>query len=59
MSKRSQQVAAYVLKNPKMVAFETTTVIAEEIDVPPSTLIRFAAILDVSRFDAIKKYRQK
>lgn len=59
MSKRSQQVAAYVLKNPKMVAFETITVIAEEIDVPPSILIRFAAILDVSRFNAIKKYRQK
>ncbi len=54
MSKRLQQVAAYVLENPKMVAFETIAVLAEQIQVPPSTLIRFAATLDLSGFNELK-----
>ncbi|MEJ2419163.1 MAG: MurR/RpiR family transcriptional regulator [Exilibacterium sp.] len=54
MSKRLQQVAAYILENPKMVAFETIAVIAEEMKVPPSTLIRFASALDFSGFNELK-----
>jgi len=54
MSKRLQEVAAYVLQNPQMVAFETIAVLAEEIKVPPSTLIRFATTLDLSGFNELK-----
>jgi len=54
MSRRLQEVAAYVLQNPQMVAFETIAVLAEEIKVPPSTLIRFAATLDLSGFNELK-----
>lgn len=54
MSKRLQQVAAFTLENPNTVAFETIAVIAEQIQVPPSTLIRFAAALDFSGFNELK-----
>jgi DNA-binding MurR/RpiR family transcriptional regulator len=54
MSKRLQQVAAYTLENPKEVSFETIAVIAEKMDVPPSTLIRFASALNFSGFNELK-----
>lgn len=54
MSKRLQQVAAFTLENPKTVAFETIAVIAKQMQVPPSTLIRFAAALDFSGFNELK-----
>jgi DNA-binding MurR/RpiR family transcriptional regulator len=55
MSTRLQQVAAYILENPRMVAFETIAVIAEQMDVPPSTLIRFASALGFSGFNDLKQ----
>jgi DNA-binding MurR/RpiR family transcriptional regulator len=54
MSKRLQQVAAYILDNPKMVAFETIAVLSEKIQVPPSTLIRLASALGFSGFNELK-----
>jgi len=54
MSKRLQQVAAYVLENPNAVMFETIAVLAERMEVPPSTLIRFASALDFSGFNELK-----
>ncbi len=45
MSKRLQQVAVFVLENPRTVAFETIATISEQMSVPPSTLIRFASAL--------------
>ncbi|MGL6161085.1 MurR/RpiR family transcriptional regulator [Microbulbifer sp.] len=54
MSRRLQEVAAYILENPKMVAFETIAVLAEQMRVPPSTLIRFASALGFSGFNELK-----
>jgi len=54
MSRRLQEVAAYILENPKMVAFETIAVLAEQMQVPPSTLIRFASALGFSGFNELK-----
>jgi DNA-binding MurR/RpiR family transcriptional regulator len=54
LSKRLQQVAAYVLENPSVVAFETIAVISDHIKVPPSTLIRFASALDFDGFNELK-----
>lgn len=54
MSKRLQEVAGFVLHNPQSVAFETIATIAEQISVPPSTLIRFASTLDLSGFNELK-----
>ncbi|MDV6252843.1 MurR/RpiR family transcriptional regulator [Vibrio sp. EA2] len=55
LSKRLQQVAAYVLDNKSSVAFETVSVIAEQADVPPSTLIRFASAFGYSGFNEMKQ----
>jgi DNA-binding MurR/RpiR family transcriptional regulator len=55
MSKRLQQVAAYILENPNETSFETIAVIAEKIGAPPSTLIRFASALGFSGFNELKK----
>jgi len=54
MSKRLQQVAAYVLENQRLVAFDTIAVLSEQMKVPPSTLIRFASALDLSGFNELK-----
>jgi len=54
LSKRLQQVAAYILEHPQVVAFETIAVIAEDIKVPPSTLIRFASAIGLSGFNDLK-----
>ena len=55
MSKRLKQVAKFVLENPNVVAFETIAVISERIQVPPSTLIRFSAALELKGFNEIKQ----
>ncbi|GAC12541.1 MurR/RpiR family transcriptional regulator [Paraglaciecola chathamensis] len=55
MSKRLKQVAKFVLENPNMVAFETIAVISEKLDVPPSTMIRFASGLGLTGFNEIKQ----
>ncbi len=55
LSKRLQQVAAYVLDNTNSVAFDTVAVIAEQADVPPSTLIRFANAFGYSGFNDMKQ----
>ncbi|MCG3722021.1 MurR/RpiR family transcriptional regulator [Vibrio cincinnatiensis] len=55
LSKRLQQVAAYVLDNKNSVAFETVSAIAEQANVPPSTLIRFANAFGYSGFNEMKQ----
>lgn len=55
LSKRLQQVAGYVLDNTNSIAFDTVAVIAEQADVPPSTLIRFANAFNYSGFNEMKK----
>ncbi|ATG73523.1 Fe-S cluster assembly protein HesB [Zobellella denitrificans] len=55
LSKRLQQVAAYVLDNTNSVAFDTVAIIAERADVPPSTLIRFANAFGYSGFNDMKQ----
>ncbi|WJV54645.1 MurR/RpiR family transcriptional regulator [Prodigiosinella aquatilis] len=55
LSKRLQQVSRYVLDNTNSVAFDTVAVIAEQADVPPSTLIRFANAFDFSGFNEMKQ----
>jgi len=54
MSPRLQQVAEFILENPNTLAFETSAVVAEQMRVPPSTLIRFASTLGFSGFNALK-----
>ncbi len=54
MSKRLQQVAVFVLENPRTVAFETIATISEQMSVPPSTLIRFASALGFDGFNEFK-----
>ncbi|BFM07632.1 MurR/RpiR family transcriptional regulator [Halioxenophilus aromaticivorans] len=54
MSKRLQQVAVFVLENPRTVAFETIATISEQMSIPPSTLIRFASALGFDGFNEFK-----
>ncbi|RXJ74638.1 Fe-S cluster assembly protein HesB [Veronia nyctiphanis] len=54
LSKRLKQVGRYLLDNPEQVAFETVAVIAQNADVPPSTLIRFARAFGYSGFNEMK-----
>lgn len=55
LSKRLQQVAAYILDNKNSVAFETVSAIAEQAEVPPSTFIRFANAFGFSGFNEMKQ----
>ncbi|NOH63095.1 MurR/RpiR family transcriptional regulator [Vibrio sp. RE88] len=55
LSKRLQQVAKYVLDNSNSVAFDTVAVIAQQAEVPPSTLIRFASAFGFSGFNDMKQ----
>ncbi|WP_413111894.1 MurR/RpiR family transcriptional regulator [Thaumasiovibrio sp. DFM-14] len=59
LSKRLQQVAAYVLDNPNSVAFDTVAAIAGQAEVPPSTLIRFASAFGFSGFNEMKQIFRK
>ncbi|WP_297197609.1 MurR/RpiR family transcriptional regulator [uncultured Pluralibacter sp.] len=59
LSKRLKQVARYMLDNSNSVAFDTVVSIAEHVQVPPSTLIRFANAFGFSGFNEMKQvYRQ-
>lgn len=59
LSKRLKQVARYILDNSNSVAFDTIASIAQQADVPPSTLIRFANAFDFSGFNEMKQvFRQ-
>lgn len=55
MSKRLKQVAEFILENPNLVAFETIAVLSEEMNLAPSTLIRFASALDLNGFNELKQ----
>ena len=59
LSKRLQQVAEYVTDNSNSVAFDTVASIAQQANVPPSTLIRFASAFGFSGFNEMKQlFRQ-
>ncbi|PSW16196.1 Fe-S cluster assembly protein HesB [Photobacterium rosenbergii] len=55
LSKRLQQVARYVLDNSNSVAFDTVATIANQAEVPPSTLIRFANAFGFNGFNDMKQ----
>jgi len=55
LSKRLKQVATYILENNQSLAFDTIKTIAEQADVPPSTLIRFSKAFGFSGFNEIKQ----
>lgn len=50
LSKRFQQIARYLTQNPNIVALQSVTRIAEQADVHPSSLVRFAQHLGYSGF---------
>ncbi|HHT3027049.1 TPA: MurR/RpiR family transcriptional regulator, partial [Klebsiella pneumoniae] len=52
---RLKQVARYILDNSNSVAFDTVASIAQQADVPPSTLIRFANAFGFSGFNEMKQ----
>ena len=55
LSKRLQQVAVYILDRHHSAAFDTVAVIADKVQVPPSTLIRFANAFNFSGFNEMKQ----
>ena len=55
LSKRLKQVARDILDNSNSVAFDTVASIAQQADVPPSTLIRFANAFGFSGFNEMKQ----
>lgn len=59
LSKRLKQVARYLLDNSNNVAFDTVATIAQNAEVPPSTLIRFANAFGFKGFNEMKQiFRQ-
>lgn len=59
LSKRLKQVARYILDNGNSIAFDTVASIAQQAEVPPSTLIRFANAFGFSGFNEMKQmFRQ-
>jgi len=54
LSKRLQQVARLLLEHPNTVALETVASLAEQCDVPPSTLVRFAAAFEYNGFSEMQ-----
>ncbi|SFN41816.1 DNA-binding transcriptional regulator, MurR/RpiR family, contains HTH and SIS domains [Izhakiella capsodis] len=54
LSKRLKQVARYILDNSNSIAFDTVASIAQQADVPPSTLIRFSNTFGFSGFNEMK-----
>lgn len=59
LSKRLKQVARYILDNSNSIAFDTVASIAQQADVSPSTLIRFANAFGFSGFNEMKQvFRQ-
>ena len=58
LSKRLQLVAKYVLDSPNEIAFGTVAIIANDANVHPSTLIRFAHAFGFSGFSDMQKLFQ-
>ena len=59
LSKRLQQVARFLLEHPSTVALETVANLANQADVPPSTLVRFAAAFGYNGFSEMQNlFRQ-
>ncbi|AZZ90593.1 SIS domain-containing protein [Hahella sp. KA22] len=60
LSKRLKQIAQFVMDHPSTVAMETVSVIAEQAEVTPSALIRFAAAFGYDGFSEMQQlFRQK
>jgi DNA-binding MurR/RpiR family transcriptional regulator len=55
MPKRLVQVATYAVENPDEIAFGTVATIAQNADVQPSTLIRFAQALGYQGFSDLQE----
>lgn len=55
LSNRLKQVACYILDNSNSIPFETITSIAEKVNVPPSTLVRFATAFNFNGFHEMKQ----
>ncbi|WP_329604906.1 MurR/RpiR family transcriptional regulator [Spartinivicinus ruber] len=55
LSKRLQQVAQFVIDHPKNIAFGTVAAIAQEANVPPSTLVRFANAFGFQGFSDMQR----
>ena len=58
LSKRFQQIARYLTQNPNTVALQSITRIAEQADVHPSSLVRFAQHLGYSGFKQMQSVFQ-
>lgn len=55
LPKRLRQIADFAMAQPDFVALETVVVIAQEINVQPSSLIRFAKLLDFDGFSDMQQ----
>jgi DNA-binding MurR/RpiR family transcriptional regulator len=55
LPKRLSQVAAYAIEHPDEIAFGTAASIAEQADVQPSTLVRFAQTLGYQGFSELQE----
>jgi DNA-binding MurR/RpiR family transcriptional regulator len=55
LPKRLSQVAAYAIEHPDEIAFGTAASIAEQADVQPSTLVRFAQALGYQGFSELQE----
>jgi DNA-binding MurR/RpiR family transcriptional regulator len=55
LPKRLTQVAAFAIDHPDEIAFGTVATIAEQADVQPSTLVRFAQALGYGGFSEMQK----
>ncbi len=58
MSRRFQQIARYLVQSPNEVALESIKTIAENADVHPSSLVRFAQSLGYGGFTAMQRVFQ-
>ena len=58
LSKRFQQIARYLTQNPNTVALQSVTQVAEQADVHPSSLVRFAQHLGYSGFKEMQSVFQ-
>ena len=59
LSRQLQRIAAFAVDYPNDMALETVAVIAERLDVQPSSLIRFAKAFDFSGFSEMQKVFRK
>ena len=60
LSKRLRQIAHFVLDNPSDIAIKTAAAIADDAEVQPSALIRFAQTFDFAGFSELQQiYKTK